>query len=94
MELVSEFLEQLGEEISDESAYSALCQVNSTFVMRLQYQNREELNQELVDLYDAAINFDVIWPDPIGRYTAEALQMTNRMRKSNDLRLKPIVIQL
>lgn len=87
-ELVTLFLRELKGIYTDYSAGLALSTVNEEYIHRLQKKSQDDLAQELLDLYDAAREFDVNWPSPIGRHTSEALKNSGQYEKSIDAHLQ------
>lgn len=83
-ELIAIFLENLYPEMNEDSASRALDVCNE------EYQRRNggvgATPQDLVNLYDSAREYDVYWPQPIGRDTVKAIE--GRFEKDSREKMK------
>lgn len=73
MELISLFLSNLPESATDEDAALALSLVNEEDLSRI-LPFETGLSQELIDLYDLARDYNIVWPQPLGTDTYKVVK--------------------
>ena len=87
-ELVTLFIRTLDNDFTESSAINALNVVNQAFTERLRTETPDSLEDELIALWDAAVDFDLLWPSPIGGCTKMALINTDRLRQAEELQIE------